>query len=104
MDRGRGATGDIASGTGEACQSMAALRGSVEVECLRRLERMDKVDPWRTVERFALSGASEHGPCTLLVFNQHQPQSDLRPFTSTQMINFCKANHPLRRRLLRAGG
>ena len=39
-------------------ETMAAFRGSVKAECLPRLEHMDKVARWRTVERFALSGAS----------------------------------------------
>ena len=61
-------------------ETMAAFRPAVTVERLPSLVRMTRVDPWRTVERFALFGATEHGPCTLLVFNQHQPKSSTRPF------------------------
>ena len=74
-----------------AGETMAAFRPGAKVECLPGLINMPDVASWRTVERFALSGATEHGPCKLLLFNQHQPQSKRRPFRPGQQISFCKA-------------
>ena len=71
-------------------ETMAAFRPEVEVQALPTLDRMKRVDSWRIVERFAVSGVTEHGRCKLLVFNQYQPQSNLRPFRAAQMSNFCK--------------
>ena len=70
---------------------MAAFRPNVSVECLSRLTKMDRVHAWRAVERFAALGATEHGPCKLLIYNQHQPASDERPFPANMRIAFCKA-------------
>ena len=72
-------------------ETMAAFRSEVTVECLPQLVRMNRVDHWRTADRFAIHGATEHGPRKLLIYNQHQPSSDERPFTATTRIAFCKA-------------
>ena len=71
-------------------ETMAAFRDNIKVECLPRMTEMFKIDAWRTVERFVVYGATEHGPCTLLVYNQHQPSSEERPFRPNQRLMFCK--------------
>ena len=72
-------------------ETMAAFRAGATVEPLQPLTMMRKVDPWRVVERFLLTGATEHGPCTMLIYNNHQLKSSKRPFNITQQIEFCKA-------------
>ena len=49
------------------------------------------MNPWRVVERFELTGVTEHGPCSLLIYNTHQPKAKGRPFNNTQQIDFGKA-------------
>ena len=63
-------------------ETVAAFRSEVKVQSLTKLtfNATSRVDTWRVVERFELIGAAEHGPCSLLVYNQHQPASDSRPF------------------------
>ena len=70
---------------------MTAWRFDQEVRQLQRLEKMLKVHPWRVCQRFVLTGPSDYGSPTLLVYNTHQPASTKRPFHQTQRINFCKA-------------
>ena len=72
-------------------ETMAAFKAEAQVHVMEPLTKMCRVDSWRTVERFKVIGATEHGEHTLLIYNQHQPKSDLRPFKPTQKINFCKA-------------
>ena len=72
-------------------EMMAALRPDVPVECLSRLSHLPRVNSWREVERFTIHGATEHGTCKLLVYNNHQPASDDRPFPANMRIAFCKA-------------
>ena len=72
-------------------ETMAAFHKDVAVKVLSPLKNMKGVDRWRTVERFHLFGATEHGPCQMLVFNTHQPSSDLRPFGTQMRVAFCKA-------------
>ena len=72
-------------------ETMAALRPDVPVECLSRLSHLPRVNSWREVERFTIHGATEHGTCKLLVYNNHQPASDDRPFPANMRIAFCKA-------------
>ena len=55
------------------------------------LTQMSRVDSWRTVGRFKVIGATEHGEHTLLIYNLHQPSSELLPFKPNQKISFCKA-------------
>ena len=71
--------------------TMAAFRKDVDVNVLPPLRNMKGVDSWRTVERFELFGATEHGQCQMLVFNTHQPASERRPFGASMRIAFCKA-------------
>ena len=70
---------------------MAAWRSDQEVRQLQPLVKMRRVHSWRVCQRFVLTGASEHGSPTLLVYNTHQPHSPKRPFTQAMRINFCKA-------------
>ena len=70
---------------------MAAFRPGVDVQQLETLKGLTKHAMWRTVERFVLFGASEHGQCNLLVYNQHQPTSDLRKFPQNQKLEFSNA-------------
>ena len=70
---------------------MAIFREEVCVEMLMPLTNMPRVDSWRTIYRFVLTGATKHGSCNLLLFNTHQPNSEQRKFNLTQQINMCKA-------------
>ena len=71
--------------------TMAAFKAGVSVTSLPPLTNMVRVHPWRAVERFELSGATEHGPVKMLVYNTHQPSSDERPFPANMRIKFCTA-------------
>ena len=73
-------------------ETLAAFRREVQVHPLATLkfDAQSRVDTWRRVERFEVIDATEHGPCSLLVFNQHQPSSNQRPFKSRQRNSFCK--------------
>ena len=53
--------------------TMAAFKPGVQVHDMEPLEKMFRVDDWRTVDRFMLFGATEHGKHALLIYNQHQP-------------------------------
>ena len=72
-------------------ETMAAFRPEVIPECLPQLVQMNRVDPWRTVDRFAIHGATEHGSCKLVIYNQHQPATTERPFRAAMRIAFFKA-------------
>ena len=72
-------------------ETMAAFQSGVSVKSLPPLTKMQRAHPWRTVERFELSGATEHGPAKMLVYNTHQPSSDERPFPTNMRIKFCTA-------------
>ena len=74
-----------------AGETVAAFRSGVAVKSLPTLTKMERVHPWRVVERFELSGATEHGPVKMLVCNNHQPSSAERPFPSYMRISFCRA-------------
>ena len=52
-------------------ETVAAFRKEVEVVSLStlRFKPSSGVDTWRVVERFKVIGATEHGPCSLLVYN-----------------------------------
>ena len=45
------------------------------------------MDPWRVVERFEVTGATEHGRPLMLIYNQHRP-CDRR---AEQRFSFRKA-------------
>ena len=72
-------------------ETVAAFHSQVTVERLPTLTTMPGVHSWRVVERFELSGATEHGPVKMLVYNNHQPSSDKRPFPPPMRIKFCLA-------------
>ena len=72
-------------------ETMAAFNANVHVKPMEKLANMSGVDNWRTVERFKVVGATAHGTHTLLIYNQHQPSSNLRPFGTLQRRQFCKA-------------
>ena len=55
-------------------ETMAAFKAEVQVRALDPLAKMPRVDAWRVVHRFVVTGATEHGPCSLLVYNNHQPK------------------------------
>ena len=70
---------------------MVAFKAEVHVRALDPLAKMHDVDRWRVVQRFEVTGATEHGPCSLLIYNTHQPKSTKRKFPVAMSINFCKA-------------
>ena len=72
-------------------ETVAAWLHEQPVRQLPTLKKMLKVDAWRAVERFEVIGATAHGPCSLLVYNNHQPASAKRPFPPNMRINLCKA-------------
>ena len=72
-------------------ETMAAFEAGVQVHKMEPLTQMPRVDSWRTVDRFKVTGATEHGAHTLLIYNQHQPSSSQRPFKPNQKISFCTA-------------
>ena len=74
-----------------AGETMAAFRADIQVYELKQLTNMPNVDEWRTVDRFEVVGATKYGDCSLLIYNQHQPQSENRRFNKTQRISFCTA-------------
>ena len=54
-------------------KTMAAFKHEVHVIQLKPLTRMKRVEAWRVVERFEVIGATEHGPCSLLIYNMPSP-------------------------------
>ena len=72
-------------------ETMAAFRAEVQVRALDPLKKMKRVDAWRVVQRFEVTGATEHGPCSLLIYNNHQPKSQKRKFPVAMAINLGKA-------------
>ena len=75
----------------EGEETMAAFRAEVKVRQLESLTKMPRVHGWRVVNRFEVSAAPEHGQCSMLIYNNHQPRSDNRPFKINMQIDFCKA-------------
>ena len=79
----------------EDSETVAAFRHEVLVKELSPLTNIRKVDPWRVLERFEIwSEVALNNPClacSLLLYNTHQPASDLRPFAVNQRIAMCKA-------------
>ena len=72
-------------------ETMAAFEAEVKVRALDPLTKMRRVDAWRVVQRFIVTGATEHGPRSLQIYNNHQPKSNKREFSVAMSINFCKA-------------
>ena len=59
------------------------------------LESIILPNSWRRVEVALIQGATEHNEeVSMLIYNSHQPSSDLHPFKSTAKTEFCK--HVLR--------
>ena len=72
-------------------EPMAAFKAEVEVSALPQLTKMSRVDSWRTVQKFKVTGATEHSPCSLLLYNNHQPTSKKQKFGITRGLELCKA-------------
>ena len=68
-------------------ETMAAFRRELKVRYLTPLTKMPRVKDWRVVERFEVISAVEHGPISMLIYNNHQPKSENRPFKSAQQID-----------------
>ena len=72
--------------------TIAPFRKEVVVEQLDNLTDMNRVDTWRSAQRFIVRGASGHkNPVAVLVYNTYQPASDNRVFKPYMRIAFCKA-------------
>ena len=56
-------------------ETLGAFRAEVSVRPLSTLgfDAQSKIDPWRKVERFIVTGATEHGRHSMLIYNNHQP-------------------------------
>ena len=67
-------------------ETMAAFRRELKVQYLAPLTRMKRVNGWRVVERFEVISAIEHGPISMLIYNNHQPKSKFRPFLVSQHL------------------
>ena len=61
------------SGQGE---TLAVFKAEVQVRALEPLTNIPNIDAWRIAERFELIGATEHGPCSLLILQQ--PSAEFR--------------------------
>ena len=72
-------------------ETISAWRQEQVVTNLSALTKMPRVDDWRTLDRLEVIGATKHGPCSLLVYNSHQPSSDLRKFPMEMRRRLCKA-------------
>ena len=74
-----------------AGETVSAWRAEQVVTNLSALTKIPKVDAWRTLDRLEVFGATEHGSCSLLVYNNHQPSSDRRTFPAEMRRKLCKA-------------
>ena len=72
-------------------ETMAMFRAEARIEQLTPMTNIQRIDSWRTVDKFKVTGATKHGPVSLLIFNQHQPKSSRRRFDGRQQINLCRA-------------
>jgi hypothetical protein len=73
-------------------ETVSAWRADVEVHVQPTMRGfLTGSNSYRTVERFVLTSATEHGPVSTLVFNSHQPSSLKRPFKLLAREKFCKA-------------
>jgi hypothetical protein len=72
-------------------ETMAAFRAEVQVRALDPLTEMKRVDAWRMIQRFRVTGATEHGSCSMLIYNTYQPKSQKRKMSATMGVDFCKA-------------
>ena len=73
-----------------AGETMTVWVNSVSVTKLSPMERMVGLQSYRRVERFEVHGVTVWGKCSLLVYNQHQPVSEGRPFEPAKRALFCK--------------
>jgi hypothetical protein len=72
-------------------ETVSAWRHEQAVKDLSPLTNIDRVHPWRTLDRLEVMGATVHGPCSLLVYNNHQPSSPERVFPSAMRCRLCRA-------------
>ena len=73
-------------------ETLAAWRGDMRVELLGQLKFYPWQPTYRVVERILLlenaeAGVAEHA---ILIYNNHQPDSDNRPFSKPMRISFCR--------------
>ena len=72
-------------------ETLSAWRKEQVVNNRSPLTNISSVDPWRTLDRLEVMGDTEHGACSLLVYNNHQPSSQERPFSSGMRRRLCRA-------------
>ena len=70
---------------------VAAFVPQLQVQVLDPIEDMPRVDRWRCAQRFLVRMGGDNNDGWLLVYNTHQPASDLHHFPKGQRIDFCKA-------------
>ena len=58
----------------EGGETLAMFRHEALVERLSPLTKMYRVDNSRSIDRFVLTGVTEHGTYRFLLFNNHQPK------------------------------
>jgi hypothetical protein len=63
----------------------------VNITVLPQLRDITGLPSYRTSERLKLTGATEHGEASLLVYNQHQPSSGKREFKPNHRTKFLQA-------------
>ena len=73
-------------------ETLTAWRGDMRVELLGQLNSIPRQPAYRVVERILLlwnakGGASEHA---ILIYNNHQPCSQNRPFLKGNRVRFCQ--------------
>ena len=72
-------------------ETVSAWRQEQVVKSLLPLTNIPKVHAYRTLDRLEVMGDTEHGPCSLLIYNNHQPASDERPFPKGMRRTLCRA-------------
>ena len=75
----------------ENSTTIAAFRAEVTVQPLQTPTKMTRVHDWRQIDPFLITSAAEHGPYQVLVYNNHQPASQLRPFPANMRIHLARA-------------
>ena len=68
-------------------ETLTAWRGDIKIEVLTQVRNMPQVADWRVVERLLVV----HNGDALLVYNNHQPCSENRPFSKQARVRFLKA-------------
>ena len=73
-------------------ETLTAWRGDMRATLLGQLRGIQKQPAYRVAERMMLlwneGSAAEHA---ILLYNNHNPDSDKRPFSKNSRIAFCKA-------------